>query len=71
MSSCFQPSAVIVFAVEGVVSWRLALPMMAGAVAGGYGAAFVGRRLPRWLVRWFVIAVGLVLSAYYFARQLG
>ena len=45
--------------------------MMVGAIAGGYGAAFIGRRLPRWVVRWFVIAVGLSLSAYYFARQFG
>jgi uncharacterized membrane protein YfcA len=60
-----------VFVCRGDVVWPLALPMLLGAVAGGYGAAFVGRRLPRWLVRWFVIAVGLTLTAYYFAKQYG
>ena len=69
LAAAINGMSVILFAWKGMVVWSLALPMMIGAIAGGYGAAFVGRRLPRWLVRWFVIAVGLVLSAYYVARQ--
>ncbi len=71
LAAAMNGMSVLVFAFEGSVAWSLALPMMLGAVAGGYGAAFIGRRLPRWLVRWFVIAVGLSLSAFYFARQAG
>jgi uncharacterized membrane protein YfcA len=44
--------------------------MAVGAVLGGFVGARFGRRLPRPLVRWFVIVVGLGLSAYFFARQL-
>jgi uncharacterized membrane protein YfcA len=71
LAAAMNGTSVLVFAVRGVVDWSLAPPMMLGAIAGGYSAAFVGRRLPRWLVRWFVIAVGLALSAFYFAREAG
>ena len=49
----------------------LAWPMALGAIAGGYAGALAGRKLPRPVVRWFVIVVGLALSAYEFARRLG
>jgi hypothetical protein len=35
-----------------------------GSIFGGFGAAFVGRRLPRVVVCWFVIAVGLGFSRH-------
>jgi uncharacterized membrane protein YfcA len=44
--------------------------MAVGAIGGGYAGALLGRRLPRAAVRWCVIAVGLGLSAYYFAQRL-
>jgi len=60
--------AVVAFAVAGVVRWDLAVPMVVGAVVGGYGAARLAKRLdPRW-VRGLVVAVGLVLSAVFFLR---
>jgi uncharacterized membrane protein YfcA len=71
LAGAMNGMSVIVFAIERTIDWRLALSMMLGAIAGGYLAASIGRRLPRWLVRWFVIAVGLGLSAFYFARQAG
>lgn len=61
--------SVVVFALQGVVEWRLALPMAVGGVAGGLAGAAVGRRLPKGVVRWFVIAIGLGLAAYYFLKQ--
>jgi uncharacterized protein len=71
LAAAINVVAVVVFVAAGQVEWRLAAPMAIGAIAGGYTAAFVGRRLPRPAVRWFVIVVGLGLSAYYFARQAG
>jgi uncharacterized membrane protein YfcA len=71
LGAAMNGMSVIVFAIDATVDWTLALPMILGAIAGGFAAAFVGRRLPRGVVRWFVIAVGLGLSAYYFARQMG
>jgi uncharacterized membrane protein YfcA len=61
--------SVVVFVLDGKVVWVYAVPMAAAAVLGGYAGAAVGRRLPTALVRWFVIAVGLGLAAYYFFRQ--
>jgi uncharacterized membrane protein YfcA len=71
LGAAINAMSVGVFAVRGFVKWPLVWPMMLGAIAGGLLAAFVGRRLPQAVVRWFVIAVGMGLSAYYFAKQLG
>jgi uncharacterized membrane protein YfcA len=69
LAAAINGMSVIVFVCRGFVEWRLAWPMVLGAIAGGYLAASIGRRLPKIWVRWFVIAVGLTLSAYYFWRQ--
>ncbi len=63
--------AVIVFAVLGVVSWPHTLIAFVGAVAGGLAGARLARRLSEVWLRRIVIAVGLVLSAYYFWRYYG
>lgn len=59
--------AVVVFIWEGKVHWPYALAMMAASVVGGYSAAHYGRRIPGRFVRYFVIAVGFSLAAYFFA----
>jgi uncharacterized protein len=61
--------AVVVFVYSGDVIWKWAWPMALGAIGGGYAGALLGRKLPRPVVRWFVIVVGLGLSAYEFARR--
>ncbi len=71
LASFINGVSVVVFVVEGTVEWRYALPMAVGAIAGGYAGAHLGRALPRVAVRWFVILLGLGLSAYYFALQAG
>jgi uncharacterized membrane protein YfcA len=63
--------SVVVFAWGNLIHWPLALLVAVGALLGGLLAARIGRHLPRPWVRWFVIAVGLGLSAYYFARRAG
>jgi uncharacterized membrane protein YfcA len=63
--------SIVVFVAYRQVHYPFAAVMAIGAIAGGLTGAAVGRRLPRLLVRWFVIAVGLALSAYYFAKQAG
>jgi uncharacterized membrane protein YfcA len=60
--------AVIVFVGFGKVDWRLALPMMAASVVGGFLGAVIARRLDKNLVRYSVILIGLTLSMYYFVR---
>ncbi len=68
LGSCINGSAVAIFIASGTVEWRLAGAMAGAACVGAYGAARISRRLPRPLVRWFVIVVGFALAAYYFAR---
>lgn len=56
------------FVLAGIVDWGFALPMVVGAIVGGYGGARVARRIEPRYVRWFVIAVGLGLSAWFALR---
>ena len=42
---------------------------MQEAIVGGFLGAHYGRRLPRPLVRWTVIAIGFGLAAKYFWEQ--
>jgi hypothetical protein len=60
----------VIFIVDQKVVWNLALPMALGAILGGYLGAVVGKRLPKAVVRWFVILVGLTLAGYYFVKQI-
>jgi uncharacterized membrane protein YfcA len=40
--------------------------MFPAAALGGYVGVHTARRVPQWIIRWLVIAVGLILTAYYF-----
>jgi uncharacterized membrane protein YfcA len=50
------------------VNWNLAIPMVISSIIGGYVGASVARRLDKNVVRYLVVAIGLVLSTYYFGR---
>jgi uncharacterized protein len=68
LSGLINGLAVVTFVLAGVVDYRLALTMAAGAVAGGFAGAALARKLdPRW-VRGFIIAVGWSMTAYFFLR---
>jgi uncharacterized membrane protein YfcA len=69
LASCINGVSVLVFMADTRVAWAFALIMAVAAIIGGYYGAVVGRRLPRPVIRWFVILVGLTLSAYYFRKQ--
>ncbi|MCA1368907.1 sulfite exporter TauE/SafE family protein [Bradyrhizobium sp. BRP14] len=58
--------AILVFAAGGVVSWLHAAIMVPGAALGGYMGVWTARRVPQAVVRALVVAVGLLLAAYYF-----
>jgi uncharacterized protein len=68
LSSATNGVAVIVFMVSRAVYWRQALVMIFGAALGGYFGAHYSLRLPQIWVRWFVIAVGASMTAYFFMR---
>ncbi|MDG5974313.1 hypothetical protein H010_03562 [Hydrogenophaga taeniospiralis CCUG 15921] len=60
--------SVAAFVLAGAIAWKEGLLMMVAATAGGYVGARWSRRLPAHWVRVGVIAVGLVMSALFFAR---
>jgi uncharacterized membrane protein YfcA len=70
-SLCVNGVAIALFAAAGLVDWPVALAMAAGALLGGYGAAGIARRIGRKALGYFVIAVGLTVSAIFFARRFG
>ncbi len=60
--------AVIVFVLAGAIAWQQCLPMIAGALAGGWGGAHLGRRLPAPIVRAITVVVALLTTVIFFAR---
>ncbi|HWG89729.1 MAG TPA: sulfite exporter TauE/SafE family protein [Candidatus Thermoplasmatota archaeon] len=58
--------ALVAFVVAGLVDWPIALLMVGGAVAGGYGGAWAAKRVDARKVRGLVIALGAALTAYFF-----
>jgi len=67
---CINGLAAITFAAAGRVDWPLAGLMVVGGVAGGYSGAGLAQRLGQSTVRRIVVAIGLAISAYLFARLL-
>jgi uncharacterized membrane protein YfcA len=61
--------AVVTFIVSGAVFWGHCLLMMAGALSGGwFGAQYAQKADPK-KVRWFIIALGVGLSTYFFIKN--
>lgn len=61
--------ALATFIISGTISWRYGLAMAAGATLGGYMTASVARKVDPRYVRWFVISVGWIMTAYFFVRK--
>ncbi|MCS7062357.1 MAG: sulfite exporter TauE/SafE family protein [Anaerolineae bacterium] len=70
LAAAINGVALIVFVIQQKVVWPLAVLMAAGAVLGGYSGARLARRVNQNVVRTVVIVVGLIVSAYLFARLL-
>ena len=66
MGMLLNAVAIVAFIVKGVVAWPYALVMLAGSLVGGYAAARLARRMPTKALRPVVIAIGAVLSIYFF-----
>ena len=69
VSALLTAIAVAIYAAGGVVHWPQALLMMLAATAGGYGGARVARKLPAPVLRWGIVATGLVMAGLFFWRQ--
>lgn len=64
-------AATIVFVATGLVAWWACLPMLAGAVLGGWIGAHVGKRLPHGLVRVWTLLVTAATTLVFFLRVYG
>jgi uncharacterized membrane protein YfcA len=62
--------AAAIFVARGSVDWPHALVVMAGAIAGGYGGAWLARRVGRDAARKAVVVIGVLVAAALFARNL-
>ncbi|HXW77048.1 MAG TPA: sulfite exporter TauE/SafE family protein [Candidatus Eremiobacteraceae bacterium] len=71
MGAAVNGAAVVTFALTRLVVWRHALIMVLGSVLGGYLTARFARRLPPQVIRWLVIAVGALLTVYFFGHPAG
>ena len=68
LSTVTNGLAVVIFVAKHAVFWPQALVMICGAGLGGYFGAHYSLRLPQVWVRYFVIAVGAGMTAYFFVR---
>ena len=64
-------AAAIVFIAAGLVRWAACLPMLAGAVIGGWLGAKVGKRLPQSAVRAWTLLVTAATTITFFVRAYG
>jgi hypothetical protein len=61
-------TALVYFAVKGLVVWPIALLMATGAIIGGYAGARLAKRVDQGHLRLFIVTVGLLVSAWLFYR---
>jgi uncharacterized membrane protein YfcA len=64
-------AAAIVFIAVGLVRWVACLPMLVGAVLGGWLGAKVGKRLPPGAVRVWTLLVTAATTITFFVRAYG
>jgi hypothetical protein len=60
--------AFVFFAIEGLVVWRLAIPMALASVAGGWIGARSAKRVNQTWLRRFIVVVGLAVSVWLLVR---
>jgi uncharacterized membrane protein YfcA len=64
-------AAAIIFIALGMVSWIECLPMLVGAIAGGWLGARLGKKLSPRPVRIWTLAVTAATTAVFFTRAYG
>lgn len=71
MLAVANAAAAIVFVVAGMVVWAACLPMLAGAILGGWAGADIGKRLPHGAVRAWTLLVTGATTVVFFWRAYG
>jgi uncharacterized membrane protein YfcA len=71
MLAMANAAAAVVFVSFGMVRWDACVPMLAGALVGGWAGAHLGKRLSPGLVRGWTLIVTTVTTAVFFLRAYG
>ncbi len=71
MLAIANTAAAIVFIGFGMVRWWVCLPMLVGAVAGGWLGAHYGKKLSPRIIRWWTLAVTATTTIVFFFRAYG
>lgn len=71
MLATANAAAAIIFAAAGMVAWAACLPMLGGALVGGWAGAHLGKRLPAGAVRAWTLLVTAATTIVFFARAYG
>ena len=64
-------AAALVFISVGLVRWAACVPMLLGAIVGGWLGAKLGKRLPHGLVRGWTLLVTAATTLVFFLRAYG
>ena len=68
LAGCLNAVAVVLFISVRAVDWRVVLPMVVGAMAGGFVGASVAQRINQVVLKHFISVVGFGLTVYFFVR---
>jgi len=71
MLATANAAAAVIFIACMMVDWALCLPMLAGAVAGGWPGALAGRALPAGVIRVWTLIVTGGTTLVFFVRAYG
>lgn len=66
MLAVANAAAAIVFVAAGMVRWAACLPMLLGAIFGGWAGARIGKRLPApWVRAWTLLVTGVTTLVFF------
>jgi len=69
LAAIINTVAFVAFVFARNIVWPYATVMLVGSIIGGYFGARYVRRFDQGLVRGFITAVGIVMTAFFFVRQ--
>lgn len=58
-------ASLVVFALGGLIDWQFAILMAVFAIAGGFAGASLSRKIPKSILRTFIVTIGLVMSGVF------
>lgn len=71
MLTIANAAAAIVFVSTGMIHWAACVPMLLGALVGGWAGAAIGRRLPHGVIRWWTLLLSGATTIVFFVRAYG